>query len=370
MLEKFLLCGLILATSIFSNVSDVSAEVRTIEADGEYSFGDGENTDVAKERAQVDAMRNASQQASLYVRSQSKMVDHVITEDIVNMISANVLKLQGEPIFRRGVSDDGKAYFVRCHVKVIVDDDNITEYLTRDQQELDRATRLNQYYEDENRRLKEELERLKKEQAKATTESERSKISAQIQQNDVEFLASHYFDLGNKEWLNADVAITYYNKAIELNPNFAEAYSARACTYLWIDKYDLALADFTKVIELNPNSVEAYLNRAVSYPLAGKYDLALADYAKVIEINPQCDQVYVDRGLLLYGLEMEEYDLAISDFTRAIEINPRNVFAYLCRGHDYQNLGENRKAIADYQKTLELEPDNQTARQKLNSLSN
>jgi len=57
-------------------------------------------------------------------------------------------------------------------------------------------------------------------------------------------------------------------------------------------KYDLALVDFTKAIELNPNYADAYNYRGLIYYNQSKYDLALADYTKAIELNPNYVAAY------------------------------------------------------------------------------
>ncbi|MCK9614063.1 MAG: tetratricopeptide repeat protein [Candidatus Omnitrophica bacterium] len=62
-----------------------------------------------------------------------------------------------------------------------------------------------------------------------------------------------------------DEAITEYNKAIELNPNYAEAYNNRGVAYNVKGSYDQAISDFTRAIEINPSYAEAYYDRAVAY---------------------------------------------------------------------------------------------------------
>jgi tetratricopeptide (TPR) repeat protein len=49
-----------------------------------------------------------------------------------------------------------------------------------------------------------------------------------------------------------DEAIDYLDKAIELDPNFAEAYGARGIVYLNTSDYDEAIIDFDECIRLNP----------------------------------------------------------------------------------------------------------------------
>ena len=58
-------------------------------------------------------------------------------------------------------------------------------------------------------------------------------------------------------------AIADYSKAIELNPNDAEAYSSRGVAKHHLEDYRGAIADYSKAIELNPNYTNAYFNRGV-----------------------------------------------------------------------------------------------------------
>jgi serine/threonine protein kinase len=91
-------------------------------------------------------------------------------------------------------------------------------------------------------------------------------------------------------------AIVYLNKAIEINPNFAEAYSKRCFAYWNVEAYQRALADGNKAIDINRNLAEAYYNRGAAYFYLGEKEKAIADYTKAIEINPQYDGAYYNRG--------------------------------------------------------------------------
>ena len=55
--------------------------------------------------------------------------------------------------------------------------------------------------------------------------------------------------------------IAYFTKALQLNPNLADAYEKRAIHYYFQEKLDKAIQDYTRVIELKPDSVNAYLLR-------------------------------------------------------------------------------------------------------------
>ena len=88
-----------------------------------------------------------------------------------------------------------------------------------------------------------------------------------------------------------DEAIAEYNKALETNPTYPEAYNTRGTAYgRGKGLYDLAIADFNKVLELDPRYAGAYNNRAISYYFKKEYDRAWEDVHKAqslgMEIHP------------------------------------------------------------------------------------
>ena len=87
---------------------------------------------------------------------------------------------------------------------------------------------------------------------------------------------------------DTDKALADISKAIELDPNLAEAYCLRAILYYdRLDKIDLALYDLNKALELDPKDILAYMHRADIYYEQEKYDLALKDIDSVLEIDPK-----------------------------------------------------------------------------------
>ena len=54
-------------------------------------------------------------------------------------------------------------------------------------------------------------------------------------------------------------------------------------------------SDYNKALELNPNYADAYFNRGVAYGEKGDYDRAIADYTKVAELKPDFVEVYQSR---------------------------------------------------------------------------
>ena len=72
-----------------------------------------------------------------------------------------------------------------------------------------------------------------------------------------------------------DEAITYYDRAIDQDPDYAETYYLRGLAKHHQEQYSLAILDFDKSISLNPNYVEAYY-----YLAEAKFGLGDSDGAK------------------------------------------------------------------------------------------
>ena len=90
---------------------------------------------------------------------------------------------------------------------------------------------------------------------------------------------------------NSDQAISDHNKAIELNPIYAGAYSLRGVAYGKKGEYDQAISDFNKAIELNPKEAIAYNNRGAVYFHIKEYNNAWSDVNKAqalgVQIHPK-----------------------------------------------------------------------------------
>ena len=148
-------------------------------------------------------------------------------------------------------------------------------------------------------------------------------------------------------------AIVNLSRAIELNHKFASAYYNRGILKSELKDYEGAIADFDKAIVLGFNSAEVYCHRASAKTLLRQHDAAVSDYDKVIELKPDfIVEAYNIRGIL--RSELGQHDEALADYTEAIRINSDCAEAYGYRGVAKAELGNIDEARSDLQTALEL----------------
>ena len=109
-----------------------------------------------------------------------------------------------------------------------------------------------------------------------------------VNDNDSGRDSEYYFDRANIFSLEGkyEEAIVYYNKAIELDPNYTDAYNGREKAKNDLGKYEEAIKDYDKAIELNPNNSSAYNDRGFTKYYLGQYEDSIKDFNKVIELTP------------------------------------------------------------------------------------
>lgn len=74
-----------------------------------------------------------------------------------------------------------------------------------------------------------------------------------------------------------------------------------------------------------------------------------------VDNKDEADELYIWRGNALYSIN--EFDKAISDYSKAIDINPNYLLAYYNRGLAWINKEDYDKAIKDYDKAIEIDPN-------------
>ncbi len=117
-------------------------------------------------------------------------------------------------------------------------------------------------------------------------------------------------------------AINELTKAIELDPQLAEAYRQRGIAYRWSKRPGSAVVDYTAAIKLQPNWAEAYRNRGNAFRMNGDYEKAIADFNKAIKLKPDRAEIYYNRGKAFYL--QHDKKRAIADMEQCLKINPNH----------------------------------------------
>jgi tetratricopeptide (TPR) repeat protein len=152
-----------------------------------------------------------------------------------------------------------------------------------------------------------------------------------------------------------EFCVRFYDCIIEIDPEYASAYSNRGLAYSHLNQFQQAINDYNKAIEIDPELAQAYYNRGNAYSDLNQFQQAINDYNKAIEIDPELAQAYSNRGLAYSHLN--QFQQAINDYNKAIEIDPELAQAYYNRGNAYSHLNQFQQAINDYNKAIEIDPE-------------
>ena len=127
-----------------------------------------------------------------------------------------------------------------------------------------------------------------------------------------------------------DRADAFYQQALTRDPNFAEAAAGLAHSRLnrhWF------------VSPLSPRELEEVKS--------------IIDHA--LAVAPNSPEAHVARGVFFYWAH-RQYDNALAEFNRALELQPNNALAQQFLGWVYRRRGEWERSIADAQRAQELDP--------------
>ncbi len=147
-------------------------------------------------------------------------------------------------------------------------------------------------------------------------------------------------------------------KALELDDTLAEAHASSGRIAGPFDfEFDRSIAEFERAIELNPNYAMAH--HWLSWgPLSalGRFDRAIAEGKRAVELDPLSLINNADLGGNVY-FNARRYDEAIAQLHKTIEIDPHFYLAHYYLGQAFQLKGQLTEAIAEYQKAVELNDD-------------
>ncbi|NJM71168.1 MAG: tetratricopeptide repeat protein [Scytonema sp. RU_4_4] len=146
-------------------------------------------------------------------------------------------------------------------------------------------------------------------------------------------------------------ALAAYDKAIQIEPDYLEPWSGRGFALNKLQRYQEAIASFKKTLKFQNNYPEVWNAKGEALTKLNEYDQALKSYDKAIELNPGYYEAWYDKALLLQNLK--RYDEAITAYDKVLKLKQNHEKAWYNRGNILANLQRYQDAVAAYEKAVQ-----------------
>jgi len=124
-----------------------------------------------------------------------------------------------------------------------------------------------------------------------------------------------------------------------------------------LKRYEEAISCFDKAINLDPNYAYAWNNKGFSLNELKKYEEAITCFDKAINLDPNYAYAWNGKGNSLY--ELKKYEEAITCFDKAINLNPNHAYAWNGKGNSLYELKKYEEAITCFDKAINLDPNHE-----------
>jgi predicted O-linked N-acetylglucosamine transferase (SPINDLY family) len=143
-----------------------------------------------------------------------------------------------------------------------------------------------------------------------------------------------------------EVAVETYEQAIQLKPNFVEAYYNKGNALRELKKFEEAIASYDLAIRFKPDFAMAYFTKGNACKEIEKFELALECYDRAIELNPWYSEAHSNKGVVFKELKL--FKEAVASFDNAIILKPDLAEAYYNRGLSLEKLKQMESALESY----------------------
>lgn len=149
----------------------------------------------------------------------------------------------------------------------------------------------------------------REQEAQAGREREAARLVQQGQSLELRAMAS-----GNPAAAMGEVLATY-ERALELNPRSAAAWTRKAFVFGLLGRFDESIAAVDRAVEADPRSEEAWVQKAMTLGMVRRADESIACSDRALELNPDSTQAWMTRGSAL--ADAARFDEAVACFEKA-----------------------------------------------------
>src|SRR5262249_34850579 len=145
-------------------------------------------------------------------------------------------------------------------------------------------------------------------------------------------------------------------KALELDDSLAEAHASLGLVFYSYFQGAQSAKEFERAIELNPNYATAHHWYGIlTLVMLGQLDHAMAEVKRAYELDPVSSIIHSDLGAV--NVMARRYDEAIKQLRSTVEMDPEFYFAHRYLGMALELKGDSAGAVAEYKRALELNDD-------------
>jgi TolB-like protein/Tfp pilus assembly protein PilF len=168
--------------------------------------------------------------------------------------------------------------------------------------------------------------------------------------------ANGFLPPDNSNWSKATTAA---NRALLLDETLPDGYNALAGCKQFNNDRAGAERDLKRANELNPNYAEGYTHYAHLLMEEGRSEEAIVKMKKALALEPF--NVLFNRRLGWIFYRAHEYDRAIEQYQRTLELDPNDPSTHEYLGTAYEQNGMQKEAVAEWSRALTLSGDKEWA---------
>lgn len=150
-------------------------------------------------------------------------------------------------------------------------------------------------------------------------------------------------------------ASIYLNRAINIYPEYYDAYNNLGLVYNQLKDYPKGIATIKKAISLNPDYNKFYLNLGLLYFDAKQYEFAIQSFQEYITRVPNSSETYLLLGQAFGNLN--QFQKAIGNLEQALVLKPDYLEAYNYLGMAYGFTNQQTKAVKTLRNALQYYPN-------------